>query len=138
MTFFHVHLGYQQKGICRVAIDENHLGNYFIYFENPKTNQRIPFGQLNWKMSDLDENLYSIRLGEKIYQLTSSDLRNRRLTIVDMNKNSDRFHPENLLQVNDLFSKSNKILHLTINDEEQAFGYLSIVILLHILESKRM
>ncbi|CAF4839731.1 unnamed protein product, partial [Rotaria sp. Silwood2] len=75
----------------------------------------------------------------------SSDLRNRRLAIIDIlqsnnssktNKNTILNYPETLFQVIDSFSKTTKKYHVNIHKKEWQLGYLAITILLHLHESR--
>lgn len=78
-------------------------------------------------------------IGEKIYQVRSSDLIDRRLTIIDTFQKEDSTeisYPNILLQTNDTFSQSNREFHVTINHIECQYGYLALAILLILHEDK--
>jgi hypothetical protein len=127
--------------ICLVEPDPKQPGGYLIYLQNSKTEKKILFGQLFRLRCDRNDYSYTIIIGEKLYQIRSSDLKGRPLTITDVFQSRDSSgilnHPNTLCQVNEPFSKSNKIHHLTISDQKRQYGYLAIVILLDLHECKR-
>lgn len=128
---------YIGEDICLVEPNPDQAGNYLIYLKNTK---KILFGQLAYQPCGFNDYLYSIIIGEKLYQIKSSDLKNRRLTIIDTlkTKNSSIINsPQILFQVLDTFSNENKKYHVTINDTKHKYGYLAIVVLLNLLECKR-
>jgi hypothetical protein len=87
-----------------------------------------------YKYIGYNNNLYTIIVGQKLYQVRSCDLKDRRLAIVDTVQS---YSPETLFEVTDPFSKSNKKYHVIINDKESQCGYLAFVILLDLHEFKR-
>jgi hypothetical protein len=126
---------------CIVESDENQSHHYLIYSINDRTNKKILFGQLFYQIHPSD-NLYTIIIGQKLYKVQSSDLKNRRLAIIDIippniNDLTNFNYPETLFQVIDSFSKTNQKYHVTIHDKEWALGYLAMTILLHLHESQR-
>ncbi|CAF1471750.1 unnamed protein product [Rotaria sordida] len=131
---------------CIVEPDENQLQNYFIYVIDHKTNEKKLFGQLFYEFYNFDDYFYTIIIGKKLYTVRSSDLRNRRLTIIDIlqskqslstNENIKSNCPETLFQVIDSFSKTTNKYHVNIHQKEWSLGYLAITILLHLHESRR-
>ncbi|CAF4813813.1 unnamed protein product [Rotaria sp. Silwood1] len=127
---------------CIVEPDEKQLQNYFIYSINHQTNEKILFGQLSYDFCNFNDYLYTIIIGQKLYNVRSSDLRYRRLAIVDIiksnpNENTTLNCPETLFQVIDSFSKSTNKYHVNIHKKEWPLGYLAITILLHLHESQQ-
>ena len=128
--------------LCTVEPDPNNDQQYLIYIQNETTQEKTFFGQLSYEICSYDNYLYTIIIGRKLYKVRSCDLKDRRLTMIDTihtNSDSNSFTqcPETLFQMIDSFSKSNKTFHVTINDKEKQLGYLAIVILLNLHESKR-
>ncbi|CAF3392214.1 unnamed protein product [Rotaria sp. Silwood2] len=130
---------------CIVEPDENQSRNYFIYSINHQSNEKILFGQLFYELCNFNDYLYTIIIGEKLYTVRSSDLRNRRLAIIDIlqsnnssntDENTTSNYPETLFQVIDSFSKTTKKYHVNIHKKEWQLGYLAITILLHLHESR--
>ncbi|CAF4558070.1 unnamed protein product [Rotaria sp. Silwood1] len=130
---------------CVIEPDSNIPRNYLIYIVNNESNEKTLFGQLSYEFCSPNNCLYTIVIGRKLYKVRSSDLKNRRLAIIDsLEQNNpsklDQYStfqcPQTLFQVIDTFSKSNKTYHVTINDKEKHLGYLSIVILLDLHECK--
>ncbi|CAF5121694.1 unnamed protein product, partial [Rotaria sp. Silwood1] len=130
---------------CVIEPDSNIPRNYLIYIVNNESNEKTLFGQLSYEFCSPNNCLYTIVIGRKLYKVRSSDLKNRRLAIIDsLEQNNpsklDQYPtfqcPQTLFQVIDTFSKSNKTYHVTINDKEKHLGYLSIVILLDLHECK--
>lgn len=123
---------------CAVETHENELHHYLIYSINKETNEKLLFGRLLYEVSHSDNN-YTIIIGQKLYKVQSSDLKDRRLAIIDVNHSESRNlkYPETLFQLIDSFSKSNEKYHVNIHDKEWPFGYLAITILLHLHESQR-
>lgn len=133
---------YLGEQTCIVEPDENQSQNYLIYSINEQTNEKTLFGQLFYQYSNHDNYLYTIIIGQKLYKLTSSDLKYRRLAIIDTfqsdtNDNTRLNYPETLFQVIDSFSKENQKYHVNIHDKEWSLGYFAITILLHLHESQR-
>ena len=77
---------------------------------------------------------YTIVIGQRLYKARSSDLKDRRLAIIDTIKSTSN-HPEILFLLIDSLSKSSKIYHVTVHDKEWSSGYLVMMILLHWHES---
>jgi hypothetical protein len=123
---------YIGEDICIVEPDPKQSHSYIIYLKNDK---KTLFGQLFYQFCGYNNYLYTIIIGEKLYQVRSSDLKDRRLTIIDTVQSNN--YPKTLFQVVDSFLKSNKNYHVTINDEKCQYGYLAIVILLDLHECKR-
>jgi len=126
---------------CIVEPNENESHHYLIYSINDQTNEKILFGQLFYQINNYD-NLYTIIIGQKLYKVRSSDLKNRRLSMIDFiqsntNEITNLNYPEILFQVIDSFSKSNEKYRVNIHDKEWPLGYLAITILLHLHESQR-
>ncbi len=99
-----------------------------------QTNEKILFGKLSYEFSPHD-NIYTIIIGQKLYQVRSSDLKYRRVIMTDalqMNGNQS----QTLFHLVDSFSKSNHKYHVTIHDKEWPLGYLAITVLLHLHESQ--
>lgn len=120
-----------------IELDPNDSRGYLIYLKN----RNILFGRMLFQIHGRDNYLYHIIIGEKIYQVRSSDLMDRRLTIIDQfeKENSSGINcPEVLVQTNNFFSQSNRQFHLTINHLECQYGYLALVILLILHEDKQM
>jgi hypothetical protein len=125
---------------CIVEPNRNQSRSYLIYLQNDKIKKRILFGQLSYQLCGYNNYLYTIIIGEKLYRIRSSDLKDRRLTIIDkfQSTNSSGFDcPNVLFQVNESFSKSNEKYHVNINDKKWQCGYLAIVILFDLYECKR-
>jgi hypothetical protein len=127
---------------CVVEPDEKQSQSYLIYSINDETNEKILFGKLSYQFCDYGNYLYTIIIGQKLYKVRSSDLKDCRLLIVDIiqtngNELSRLDYPETLYQVTDSFSKSNEKYHVHIHDKEWSLGYLAITILLHLHESQR-
>lgn len=119
---------------CIVETHENELHHYLIYSINNQTDEKNLFAHLIYEVLPLD-NAYTIIIGQKLYKVRSSDLKYRRLTIVDeIHSNSN--YPETLFQLIDTFSKSNDKYHVNIHDKEWPLGYCAITILLHLHESQ--
>lgn len=100
---------------------------------------------MSYELCSYDNYLYTIVIGKKCYKVRSNDLKNRHLSIIDtleqiyscpLEQYSAAQCPQTLFQVTDLFSKSTKTYHVTVNDKDQHFGYLAIVILLDLLECR--
>ncbi|CAF2620148.1 unnamed protein product [Rotaria sp. Silwood2] len=126
--------------ICIVEPNPSQPQSYLIFLNNDQTNEKILFGQLSYQLYSYDNYLYTIVIGQKLYQVRSCDLKDRRLTIVDRFQSNDSsvIHcPETLFQVLDSFSKSNKTYHVIIKDKKWQYGYLAIIILLYLHECKR-
>lgn len=128
--------------LCTVEPDSNNQQQYLIYIQNDASNDKSLFGQLSYETCSYDNYLYTIIIGKKLYKVRSCDLKDRRLTMIDtLQTNLDPYSPtqcpETLFQMIDSFSKSNKTYHVTINDKEKHLGYLAIVILLNLHETKR-
>jgi hypothetical protein len=133
--------------LCTIECDPKKPRNYLIYLKSLSTNEKTLFGQLSYEFCSYDNYLYTIVIGRKLYKVRSSDLKDRRLAIIDTFEQINRTQsdqspsiqcPETLFQVIDSFSKSNKTYHVTINDKEKHLGYLAIVILLDLHECKRV
>jgi hypothetical protein len=120
---------------CIVESDPNVLHCYLINSINNQTNEKILFGRLSYEISHYDNN-YTIIIGQKLYQVRSSDLKYRGLAIIDTIQ-SNLNYSETLFQLVDSFSKSNQKYHVNIHDNEWPLGYLAITILLHLHESQR-
>lgn len=132
--------------LCTVEPDPNKARSYLIYIQNGASNEKKLFGQLTYNLCSYDNYLYTIVIGRKLYKVRSSDLKDRRLALIDtieQNNHSSSNQcrviqcPETLFQVIDSFSKLNKNYHVTINDKDKHIGYLAIVILLDLHENKR-
>ena len=128
--------------VCIVEPDEKNSHNYLIYSIDDQTNKKYLFGQLYYEICNYDNYLYTIIIGQKLYKVRSSDLKDRRLSIIDIiqsntNEITRLNYPETLYQVIDSFSKSNKKYHVNIHDKEWPLGYIAITILLHLHESQR-
>jgi len=126
---------------CIVEPNKNELYQYLIHSINDQTNEKILFGRLLYKINAYD-NLYTIIIGQKLYKVRSSDLKNRRLSMIDTielntNEITNINYPETLFQVIDSFSKSNEKYRVNIHDKEWPLGYFAITILLHLHESQR-
>jgi hypothetical protein len=132
---------YTGDDICIVEPDSKQCRNYLIYLQNARTEKKNLFGQLSYQLCGYNNYLYTIIIGQKLYQIRSSDLKDRRLTIIDKfqrTNSSNIFDCLNtLFQINEPFSKLNKTYHVTINDQKHQYGYLAIVILLYLHEYKR-
>jgi len=133
----------ESMGECSCIVEpyENESHHYSIYSINDQSNEKILFGQLLYEIHNSD-NVYTIIIGQKLYKVRSSDLKNRRLTIIDtIDSNIDEIrtlnYPEILFQLMDSFSKSNQKYHVNIHNKEWPLGYLAITILLHLHESQR-
>ncbi|CAF0741624.1 unnamed protein product [Adineta ricciae] len=129
-----------EEDYCRVEPDGTRPHNYLIYSTNDDKNMKTLFGQLHWETCSYNNYRYTIIIGQKLYQVRSCDLKDRRLAIVDAihrNKYSTTDYPELLYQVIDSFSKSNKKYHVNIHDKEWPLGYLAITVLLDLHECKR-
>ena len=130
-----------EKSFCIFEPHENELHHYLIYAVNEQLNKKILFGRLLYEINNHD-NVYKIIIGQKLYKVRSSDLKDRRLSIIDTiesntNESTRVNSPETLFQVIDSFSKSNRKYHVTINDKKLQYVYLAIVILLALHECKR-
>ena len=114
--------------------------SYLIYSKNNESNASTLFGQLSYQWCARNNYLYTITIGKNVYQVRSSDLKSRLLAIVDtseINQSSRFLSPKSLFQVTDNFSHSTTKYHVTIDDTESTYGYLIIVILLHLHECER-
>jgi len=100
---------------CIVEPHNNESHHYLIYSINNETNEKILFGRLLYNINNYD-NLYTIIIGHKLYKVRSSDLKNCRLTMIDIN-NSNINYSETLFQLIDSFSKSNEKYHVNIHDK---------------------
>ncbi|CAF2514030.1 unnamed protein product [Rotaria sp. Silwood2] len=136
---------YINNEYCVIEPDSKTPRNYLIYIVNDESNKKTLFGQLFYEICIYNNCLYTIVIGRKLYKVRSSDLKDRRLAIIDTFEQNnpsklDQYPtfqcPQILFQVIDTFSKSNKAYHVTINDKEQHLGYLAIVILLDLHECK--
>ena len=140
LQFFHVDNKHRQQGICSVVPDEKRAKNYLIYFKNRQTDKKILFGQLSYQNVGVGDFLYTIIFDNKLYQVRSCDLKDRRLTIIDTVSSNDKsktYFMRTLLQVTDSFAKSTKTYHVVVNEMNYSLGYLAIVILLGLHESKQ-
>ncbi|CAF0933569.1 unnamed protein product [Adineta ricciae] len=131
---------------CSVESDPSNSKHYLIYTNDVNTDEKVLFGELFYELCSYNNYLYTIIIGRKLYKVRSSDLKDRRLAIIDTiepsNSSSNYQYPalqcpETLFQVIDSFSKSNSTYHVTINDQEKQFGYLAIVILIDLHERNR-
>ena len=129
---------------CIVDPDPDKPQNYLIYSTENQSSKKTLFGQLFYQFCNYDNYIYTIIIGQKLYQVKSSDLKHRRLVIIDViqpnnssneNENTRLSCPETLFQVTDSFSKSNQQYHVNVHDKEWPLGYLAITILLHLHES---
>jgi hypothetical protein len=128
---------YIGEDVCIVEPNPDQPRSYFIYLKN---DEKSLFGQLFYQFCGYNNYLYTIIIGKKLYQVRSSDLKDRRLTIIDIvqsNHSSTIDCAQTLFQVIDSFSKANKKYHVTINDKKCQYGYLAIVILLDLHECQR-
>jgi hypothetical protein len=128
--------------VCTVEPEEKNSHNYLISSIDGETNKKYLFGQLHYEICNYDNYLYTIIIGHKLYKVRSSDLKDRRLSIIDLiqsntNEVTRLDCPQTLYQVIDSFSKSNKKYHVHIHDKEWPLGYIAITILLHLHESQR-
>lgn len=126
---------YAGKYSCTVECDPKSSHHYFIYSINQQTDEKTLFGQLSYQLT-IRENIYEIIIGQKIYNVRSSDLQDRQLTIIDTITNNG-YYPNTLLQINDSFPQANAQYHMNIHDREWALGYIAITILLHLHELQR-
>ncbi|CAF1167610.1 unnamed protein product [Adineta ricciae] len=127
---------------CSVESDPSNSKHYLIYTNDANTDEKVLFGELTYELCSYNNYLYTIIIGRKLYKVRSSDLKDRRLAIIDTIEPSNSQYPalqcpETLFQVIDSFSKSNSTYHVTINDQEKQFGYLAIVILIDLHERNR-
>ncbi|CAF4844510.1 unnamed protein product, partial [Rotaria socialis] len=125
---------------CIIEPDPRQPQSYSILLRNSQTNETSIFARLSYKLTGYSDYLYTIIIGQKLYQVRSCDLKYRRLTIMDetqVNESSAVCCPQILLQVLDSFSKSNDKYHLIINDTKYEYGYIGIVILLYLHEYQR-
>ncbi|CAF0854995.1 unnamed protein product [Rotaria sp. Silwood1] len=132
--------GFTGEKICIVEPDPSQPQSYLIFLNNDETNETSLFGQLSYQLCSYDNYFYTIVIGQKLYQVRSRDLKDRRLTIVDRLQSNDSsfiYCPETLFQVLDSFSKSNKKYHVIIKDKKCQYGYLAIIILLYLHECKQ-
>ena len=114
--------------------------SYRIYSMNNQSNTRSLFGQLSYQWCGLNDYLFTITIGDSVYRVRSSDLKFRRLVLVDTSDidQSSRFLcSKSLFQVNNTFSRSTTKYHVTIDDTQSTYGYLIIVMLLHLHECER-
>lgn len=127
---------------CVVEPDEKRSGNYLIYLVSDK---KVLFGQFFYKYATMNDYIYTIVIGNKLYQIKSSDLRNSRLVFMDKcqcdnssNKNSSKITSPSttLFQVTDSFSRLNDTYHVNIYDKEWPLGYFAITILFHLHEAQ--
>lgn len=124
---------------CKAEPDPDRPRSYLIFLYDNKTSQRNLFGRLCYQPCGYDNYFYTIFIGQKLYQIRSSDLKDRFLTIVDKLESDNSFAnsvPETLFQVLDSFSKLTKTYHITIRDKKSEYGYLAIVVLLYLHECK--
>ena len=119
---------------CIVEPHKDTSYHYFIYSINNQTDEKVLFGQLSYEIHDYNYN-YTIIIGQRLYRVRSSDLKDRRLAIIDTII-SNYNHPETLFQLIDSLSKSNEVYHVNIHDKEWPLGYLAMTILLHLHESQ--
>ncbi len=132
---------YNGENSCTVEPDPECSKSYCIYLKNDKKkDEKILAGQLCYRPCGYNNYLYTIVIGQKLYEVQSCDLKNRGLTILDTiksNNSSTMNYAKTLFQVIDTFSKSNKKYHLTINDKQRQYVYLAITILLDLHERKQ-
>ena len=135
-----------QNMSCVVETSKNEPSEYLIYSVDHQSDKKKFFGKLRHQFCRYNNYHYTITIGEKLYEVRSSDLRYRQLTIIDTiesnntsdaNKYTLRKYPKTLLQVTDSFPTISKKYHVTIHNEEWALGYLVITLLLHLHESQR-
>lgn len=128
---------FDREYTCSVEPDPNLAQGYLIYLTDNKTMDKRLFAQLIYQLVGTNDYLYTIVIGQKLYQVRSSDLMNRHLTIVDTmqtNDSSRTFYPETLFEVLDSFSKSTEKYHILINDYKCQYAYLAIVVLFYLHE----
>ncbi|CAF1488704.1 unnamed protein product [Adineta steineri] len=139
ITFSQIAEKYVGSDSCIVEPDrKNH---YSIYPRYPQANKPTPYFELSYQNIN-NEYHYRLTINNRLYQLESGDLNHRHLTIIDnIHSNTDGQNqlnrPETFCQVNDYFSKLNKIYHVNIEVEQWPLGYLAVIILLHLHESQR-
>ncbi|CAF3839963.1 unnamed protein product [Rotaria magnacalcarata] len=131
---------FNKQSTCIIEPDPRQPQSYSILLRNSQTNKTSVFARLSYKLTGYSDYLYTIIIGQKLYQIRSCDLKYRRLTIMDetqSNESSAACCPQILFQVLDSFSKSNDKYHLIINDKKYEYGYIGIVILLYLHEYQR-
>ena len=106
-----------------------------IYSINEHTQEKSLFGQLSYRITSR-ENIYKIIIGQKFYNVRSSDLRDRRLTILDTVKQNG-YYPATLFEIIDSFPQPNSQYHMNIHEKEWPLGYVALTILLHLHELQR-
>ncbi|CAM4756178.1 unnamed protein product [Rotaria magnacalcarata] len=131
---------FNKQSTCIIEPDPRQPQSYSILLRNSQTNKTSVFARLSYKLTGYSDYLYTIIIGQKLYQIRSCNLKYRRLTIMDetqSNESSAACCPQILFQVLDSFSKSNDKYHLIINDKKYEYGYIGIVILLYLHEYQR-
>jgi hypothetical protein len=124
--------------LCSVEPEKNQPLSYCIYVEHKEIKEL--FGRLSYTIDGYNNYTYKIKIDKKEYEVRSSDLKDRLLTILDATQStatSTSNYPKTLLQAADKISKSNKKYRLTINDAKWEPGYLAMVILLNLHECQR-
>ena len=123
--------------------DSNNLQSYQIYIDHGTSDGRRLFGRFSYKFCDYEDYLYTIIIHDKLYNVRSTDLKHRRLAIVDTfyaqdPSTSDQHprlvRPKTLLQVTEPISKATEAYHVTMLETDEPFGYLAIVLLLDLHE----
>ena len=120
---------------CTVVSDPKSSHHYLIYSIDDQTHKKSLFGQLSYQTTSR-ENIYTIIIGQKLYNVRSSDLRDRRLTILDTIDNHG-YYPDTLFQIIDSFPQRNSQYHMNIHEKEWPLGYVALTILLHLHELQR-
>lgn len=120
---------------CFVEPDTKQSHHYLIYSVNNDTCEKVLFGRLSYKMHTSD-NIYKILIKDKLYQVRSSDLKDRRLSIIDIDP-SQNSYSETLFELADSICKLNKTYHVNIHNKEWPLAYFAVTILLYLHETRR-
>ena len=127
---------YVGKYSCTVESDPQSAHRYLIQSINHQTGKKSLFGQLSYRITSR-ENIYKIIIGQKSYDVKSSDLQHCYLTMIDPYNTDGSTRPKTLFQLNDIFSKSNETYHMNIHQKEWPLGYVAMTILLYLHERRR-
>jgi hypothetical protein len=131
---------------CLVEPDPECLGKYQIFTKDDGASEKLLFGQIQLFPCDRKVYQYSITIGNRLYNVRSCDLRDRRLAIIGVPAhvtlaNNDMQtimrYSETLLEVIDSLPTTNKKYFVTVHNSEKQLGYLAIAILLDLHESQR-
>lgn len=122
---------------CLVEPDADRPRHYLIHVRNDETKEIKLVARFSYQLWDYGDYLYTFVIGQKAYQVRSSDLRYRRLALIDalqLNSNAEVNCPDTLFQISDAFTSSNKQYHVTINDDKRQYAYLAITLLISLHE----